>query len=120
MSNNRITTTDLAPRLKALGNPHRLAVFRRLAECCAPGTVCGTEEASRVCVGDLGDGLDIAPSTLSHHLKELNHAGLIRMDRNGKRTECWVDPEVVEELATFFTGLCSPSNTRGHDPEEAS
>ncbi|MFP4606230.1 MAG: ArsR/SmtB family transcription factor [Thiohalospira sp.] len=118
MSNTRINTTDLAERLKALGNPHRLAVFRRLAECCAPGTVCGTDEASRVCVGDLGDGLDIAPSTLSHHLKELHRVGLIRMDRNGKRTDCWVEPAAVEELATFFTGLSSSTSVGNPDQEE--
>lgn len=105
MSNYPNDPEQLAALLKALGNPHRLAVLQRLAACCPPGTACATEEASRICVGDLGAGLDIAPSTLSHHLKELNRVGLVRTTRRGKRTECWVDPATLGELAAFFAGL---------------
>ncbi|MGM0412093.1 MAG: ArsR/SmtB family transcription factor [Pseudomonadota bacterium] len=111
MSNNKNNATELAARLKALGNPHRLALFQQLASCCPPGTACGTEEASRVCVGKLGEGLDIAPSTLSHHLKELNRVGLVRTARKGKRTECWVDPEALDEMATFFAELAPSRST---------
>ncbi len=89
---------------KALANPHRLALFHRLTTCCPPGTSCNTEEAMRQNVGALGEGLEIAPSTLSHHLKELNRAGLIQMQRRGKQVECWVEPATLKELATFFQG----------------
>ena len=54
------------------------------------------------CVGALGKDLDIAPSTVSHHLKELAQAGLIKMNRRGQNTECQVDPEVVKIVAEFF------------------
>ena len=103
MSNYHINAEQLATRFKALGNPHRLALFQRLSSCCVPGTRCDTGEALRCCVGDLGEGLDIAPSTVSHHLKELHHAGLIAMQRKGKNIECWVEPEVLRELAQFFS-----------------
>jgi ArsR family transcriptional regulator len=102
MSNYQIQLNQFADRFKALSNPHRLALFQRLMTCCAPGTQCGVDEASRFCVGDLGDGLDIAPSTLSHHLKELQRCGLIRTERRGKNVQCWVDPEVLEQLSHFF------------------
>jgi ArsR family transcriptional regulator len=49
-------------------------------------------------------GFEIAPSTLSHHLKELNRAGLVQMQRRGKQVECWVEPATLEELAAFFNG----------------
>lgn len=88
---------------KALSNPHRLALFHRLQTCCSPGIHCSTEQAVRFCVGELGEGLNIAPSTLSHHLKELNRAGLVQMERSGKNVECWLDPDVLTELSTFFT-----------------
>jgi len=88
---------------KALSNPHRLALFSRLMSCCVPGTKCSPEAAVRYCVGELGDGLDIAPSTLSHHLKELNRAGLVNMERRGKNIECWVEPDVLDTLAAFFS-----------------
>lgn len=89
---------------KALANPHRLALFHRLTTCCIPGSSCSTEKAIRHCVGELGEGLDIAPSTLSHHLRELNRAGLVQMQRRGKNVECWVEPATLEKLAAFFSG----------------
>jgi len=89
---------------RALSNPHRLALFQRLTTCCVPGTSCNAEEAIRYSVGELGEGLTIAPSTLSHHLKELNRAGLIQMKRCGKQVECWVEPATLQQLADFFSG----------------
>jgi ArsR family transcriptional regulator len=87
---------------KALSNPNRLNIFLRLMSCCAPGTVCSVDKAEKRCVGDLGADLNIAPSTLSHHIKELYRAGLIRMARRGQHVDCWVDPAVVQELGRFF------------------
>ena len=102
MSNYEIKTVHLAEIFKGLSNPHRLMLFQRMMTCCAPGTRCCPPEAVRICVGDLGEGLTIAPSTLSHHLKELHRAGLIQMQRNGKRVECWIEPQVLERLSAFF------------------
>ncbi len=99
---NFSTIDHRAGMFKALSNPHRLALFSRLMSCCAPGTRCNAEKEVRFCVGELGDGLDIAPSTLSHHLKELNRAGLVNMERRGKNIECWVEPSVLDSLAAFF------------------
>ncbi|MCW8919452.1 MAG: metalloregulator ArsR/SmtB family transcription factor [Gammaproteobacteria bacterium] len=103
MSNYRNTIERNAERFKALSNPHRLALFQRLTHCCAPGTACAITEASRLSVGELGAGLEIAPSTLSHHLKELNRAGLVQMERRGKQVICWVEPATLGELAGLFT-----------------
>ncbi len=102
MSNYRIEVNALCAAFKALSNEHRLVIFQRLMSCCEPGTRCSTEQAARFCVGELGEGLDIAPSTLSHHLKELHRAGLINMTRRGKQIECWVEPDVLKGLSTFF------------------
>ena len=101
MSNNRSDTQRYALIFKALSNAHRLEIFQMLTSCCAPGTSCSIDAASR-CVGELGESLDIAASTLSHHLKELNHAGLIQMDRKGKQVMCRVDPQILEELSSYF------------------
>lgn len=99
MSNYEINLSDA---FKALSNSHRLQLFERLMHCCEPGTKCDAAEAMQFCVGDLGEGLNIAPSTLSHHLKELNRAGLVKMERRGKNVACWVEPEVLQQLALFF------------------
>lgn len=87
---------------KALSNPHRLRIFRRLSSCCRPGTIWLEPASGSTTVGDLGRELDIAPSTVSHHIKELRNAGLIRTRREGKNIACWVDPEVIGELQRFF------------------
>jgi ArsR family transcriptional regulator, arsenate/arsenite/antimonite-responsive transcriptional repressor len=87
---------------KALSNPHRLRIYLKLATCCAPGTVCSVEAGNRAYVGELGKDLDIVPSTVSHHIKELRQAGLIRMRRQGQKIECWVDAEVYNDLVDFF------------------
>lgn len=54
------------------------------------------------CVGDLGKDLQIAPSTVSHHIKELHRAGLITTERCGQSIRCRVEPEVLKELGDFF------------------
>jgi len=102
MSNSNIIKQH-AEKFKALSNAHRLSLFNRLMTCCAPGTKCSTEEAMKISVGELGEGLDIAPSTLSHHLKELHRAGLVHMQRKGQKVECWVEPGVIRDLSDFFS-----------------
>ncbi len=64
--------------------------------------MCSLDDATR-CVGDLGETMNIAKSTLSHHLKELHQAGLIEMERKGKQVMCWVDPKTLETLSTYFS-----------------
>ena len=91
----------LATAFKALSNPHRLAIFLRLAQCCRKKG-CDTEECARLCVGELGKGLGIGQPTVSHHLKELTRAGLIATRKSGQSTECWVAETTVDELARFF------------------
>lgn len=102
MSKFKTDSQTLAEIFKALSNPHRLEVFQRLMTCCRPGERCDTDRAVRYIVSELGEGLSIAPSTLSHHLKELNRAQLVKMERRGKTIECWVEPDVLEYLSQFF------------------
>ncbi len=116
MSNNsiksRLDNQQLAEAFKALSNPNRLKIFQQLMDCCTPGTVCSAEAVTKSCVGDLGNGLDIAPSTLSHHIKELSRAGLIRMERRGQHVDCWIDPGILEQLSQFFKGGLSPQGQK--------
>ncbi len=93
----------MAGMFKALSHPNRLRIFLRLISCCVPGTVHRLDEEGSKYVGDLGRDLGIVPSTVSHHIKELRRAGLIRMERRGQKIECWVDSEVIKELAGFFS-----------------
>jgi ArsR family transcriptional regulator, arsenate/arsenite/antimonite-responsive transcriptional repressor len=59
--------------LKALGDPRRLEIMERLSKC-NQGAACS----------DMRECLPISAATLSHHLKELETAGLIHITREGK------------------------------------
>lgn len=96
-------TDDLSAAFKALGNPHRLAIIRLLLErdwaCCDRERPedCTLDPAS--CnVGELADRLEVAPSTTSHHLKELERSGLLERERDGRRLFCRVNTATLRRL----------------------
>ena len=60
--------------LAALAQPHRLRVFRLLV----------TAGPLGLTPGAIGEALEIPAATLSFHLKELSHAGLISQERQGR------------------------------------
>ena len=120
MSNYRIISApELVALFAALGNPHRLALFQRLATCCVPGTRCSLDAATRISLSDLGADLAIAPSTLSHHLKTLRNAGLVKTERGANGVTCWVEPAVLVALSGFFLAPLAPLDTRDADPTAA-
>ena len=98
-----IGSDQLVAIFKALANRHRLKIYNILTNCCTPGTDCATNEVFSCCVGDLDSQLDIAASTLSHHLKELNRSGLIHMKRDGKQVFCSVNAEMMKQIQNIFS-----------------
>ena len=46
--------------------------------------------------------LKISRSTLSHHFKELENAGLILCERNGQSMTCKVNDAVLREVQSFM------------------
>ena len=93
---------QVARIFQALGNPNRLRIFLRLIDCCKPGQSCCTEGEMGAFVGEVGQDLEIAASTVSHHIKELHRSGLVRMERRGKNVACWAAPEILGTLGDFF------------------
>lgn len=99
MSNcNTLDIEAMAAKFKALSTPVRLKIFMELTQCCSPGASCDVER----CIGDLASLVDVAPSTLSHHMKALNEAGLVDMQRDGKRILCSVNVKVLKQLSGYF------------------
>lgn len=99
----------LAAIFKALGDPTRLQVFLTLRACEAAVEV--DEEgacrpAGSLTVGEVCCRLNQRMSTISHHLKELRLAGLIRMEKRGRRIYCSVSDDVLEEIREFFDAAC--------------
>jgi ArsR family transcriptional regulator, arsenate/arsenite/antimonite-responsive transcriptional repressor len=89
-------------QFKALANDNRLRIYLNLLGCCKPGTECRADAFEQFCIGDIGAKLDIAPSTLSHHIKELHRAGLISVEKKGQFAYCSVNVESLEILRHFF------------------
>jgi ArsR family transcriptional regulator len=80
--------------LKALADPRRFEVLERIARSgCALS--CSETLAS----------LPISAATLSHHLKELEGAGLIRVQREGKYHMLSLQSGVLEAVASALHSL---------------
>lgn len=90
----------------ALSHPHRLKIFLNLASRCSEKS-CSTDSKVSACISDVGMGLDIAPSTLSHHIKELKRVGLVHVERKGQAIGCWVESETIKEIKNFFSNIQS-------------
>ena len=101
----------LAAAFAALSSPQRLRMFIKLATtCCAREG--GSEGRAGCCsASEVGAGLDLAASTASHHLKELRQAGLMHVERHGRRIDCWASEETLQRLAAFLTAWGKPSRT---------
>ena len=96
---------DAAARLEALGNPTRLKIYRTLVRAGDEGMP----------VGRLQERLDIAASTLSHHLKSLVGVGLVTQTREGTTLVCHANYDVMRGLIGYMVeeccaeGTCAPS-----------
>ena len=85
-----------ATSFATLGHPARLAVFRLLMRH-APRGVRPTE---------LCETLGLKPNTLSHHLADLEHAGLVRADRQGRSIFYAVDLGRAGDLVSYLAHDC--------------
>jgi ArsR family transcriptional regulator len=82
--------------LAALAQETRLAIFRLLVEAGPTGQS----------VGEIGAELKAAPATLSFHLKELTHAGLIVARQDGRYIFYSANFEHMKDLLGFLTENC--------------
>ena len=100
---------DVAIRLEALGNPTRLKIYRTLVRAGEPG----------LAVGRLQEKLKIAPSTLSHHVKTLVSAGLIRQAREATTLICHANYDVMRDLVEFMVAECCADAVECKDTKTA-
>jgi ArsR family transcriptional regulator len=78
---------------RALADPRRYEILKKL------GTCCGSTPCS-----DMRGAIDISPATLSHHMRELELAGLVQAEKDGKFVHYTPRPQV---LRAFFDRLKS-------------
>lgn len=88
--------TDAVSALGALAQETRLSIYRLLVQAGPEGVI----------VGQIRDALDVPPATLSFHLKELNHAGLVQQRQDGRFIYYSADFAQMSALMTFLTENC--------------
>jgi len=93
-------TKTVIAALAALAQESRLAIFRHLVQVGPEGNA-----ASKI-----GEALDIAPSSLSFHMKELSHAGLVTSRQEGRFVIYAANYTTMNEVLGFLTENCCGSN----------
>ncbi|MFM2263559.1 MAG: hypothetical protein RI959_2235 [Pseudomonadota bacterium] len=87
---------DVVRSLAALAQEVRLRVFRALV-------VAGKDGLTP---GHLAEELGVAANTLSFHLKELTHAGLVQPERQGRHLVYRASFESMTQLVVYLTENC--------------
>jgi DNA-binding transcriptional ArsR family regulator len=89
-----------ADAFAALGAEPRLRIVRLLLAAHPDGLV----------VNEMGEELDIAPSTLSHHLEKLKNEELVRVQRQGTFLRYTANTDTLQELLGFLYAECCTRN----------
>lgn len=103
--------------LSALAQETRLGIFRALVRAHAP-----TPDRGGLAAGEIAAALAVTPATLSFHLKELAHAGLVRSRREGRSIVYNADLGAMERLVAFLLedccrGACGTLSETPADPD---
>jgi DNA-binding transcriptional ArsR family regulator len=96
--------------LSALAQEHRLAVFRALVEAGPPG----------LCPTELNAKLGVAAPTLSFHLAQLRHAGLVSVTREGRTLHYAANFSAMNALIGFLTANCCGGDAAACSPVQCS
>lgn len=100
-----IDLTRAASAFAALGSEQRLSVLRSIVRAGPDG----------LSIGELGLRSGVTGSTLTHHMKILSSAGLVRQVREGRRIICiGADYAEVEALSRFLLRECCADSARPH------
>lgn len=98
--NQNMETKSVIAALAALAQESRLAVFRLLVEVGPVG----------IAAGQIAERLGVAPSSLSFHLKELSHAGLITARQESRFVFYAANYSTMASLMAYLTENCCGGN----------
>ena len=105
--------------IRPLMSPKRLRRSRRLGQnnaCRFCAFWCG-RVLKGLSIGELGERSGVTGSTLTHHMKLLAAAGLVRQVRDGRRIICiGAAYERMQALSNFLLKeCCADASDGGHD-----
>ena len=81
----KLTSRQLQLIAKALAEPRRVDILKQVGACDSP-----------IGCSDLQEHQKVTPATLSHHIKELENAGLVTIARQGKFMKMSLNRPVLE------------------------
>jgi DNA-binding transcriptional ArsR family regulator len=85
---------------RALSNKNRLQIFLNLLD---ESRLDLAKGRTHDCfLANIISNLRIGAPSISHHLRELEAAGLIETTKEGKQLVCSIRPQAMNELAAFF------------------
>ncbi len=100
---------------KALSNEQRLKIFLMIYKQCCTGkqgrvsqfkqdgsSCCPTNGTLQKAFTKICSCMKLSKSTISHHFKELQNAGLINCEREGQNHRCSVNEDVIKSIKDFF------------------
>ena len=102
-------TKNAIAALAALAQETRLAIYRLLVERGPQGLAAGT----------IAEKLDLPPSSLSFHLAQLAHAGLILQRRESRSLIYSVDFAAMNSLMGYLSENCCGGNPTACLPSRA-
>ena len=108
-----MTSEMIGQACKALGDPTRLHIVEFLSCCLRTVEVDETGGVIGPTAGEICchiTGAEKISSTVSHHLHELEIAGLVTLEKRGKRTVCSLRPEGLLSLADALYSLAKGEN----------
>ncbi len=91
-----MNTQTAVTSLSALAQESRLTIFRLLIQAGSEGLP----------AGKISEATGIAPSALSFHLKELNHAGWVSSESAGRFVIYRANTALMTELIAYLTENC--------------
>jgi DNA-binding transcriptional ArsR family regulator len=101
---------QIVSALEALAQESRLAVFRALVQAGKPGLT----------PGRLSETLDLPAPTLSFHLAQLRHAGLVEATREGRSLIYVANYATMNGVIAFLTENCCAGVSCAPKPKERS
>lgn len=102
-----IMKVELVKIFKALSSEQRLNIFKMLYEwqqsdCETMADCSSSDEGMERCFTKACCCMELSRSTISHHFKELENAGLIKCTRSGQSFVCKVNMEAVQAIRDFL------------------
>ncbi len=99
---------ELAELFMAFAHPSRIAILRSLL----------TYSPSGQKFGELSEMLEMSPSTMTHHIREMEAAGVIQREMSGRVTWLRLNLDTLDSAIRQLTALCCCASEQCHSKNE--